>query len=43
MTYNLSLFIIILRFDLSDWKIEDGNKLIQQFTGNWFEYDTISE
>ena len=30
-------------FDSSVWKIEDGNKLIQEFTGNWFGYDTISE
>ena len=33
ITYNRSLFIIILWFDSSDWKIEDRNKLIQQFTG----------
>ena len=29
ITYNQSLLIIILLFDLSDWKIEYGNKLIR--------------
>ena len=33
ITYNWYLFIIILRFYSSFWKIETGNKLIQQLTG----------
>ena len=42
-TYNGYLFIIILEFDLSVLKIEDGNIQIKEFTGHIFGYETISE
>ena len=43
MTYNESLFIIILEFDSTVWNIEDGKIQIQEFTGQIIGYDTISE
>ena len=38
-----NLFIIILEFDATVWKIEDGNIELQELTGKMIGYDTISE
>ena len=43
VTYNGSLFIIIMYFDSIVWKIEDRNIQMQEFTGQMIWYDTISE
>ena len=40
-TYNGYLFIIILKFDSTVWKIEYGNIQIQEFTGQIIGYETI--
>ena len=36
-----NLFIIILEFDATVWKIEDGNIQIKEYTGHIIGYDTI--
>ena len=36
-----NLFIIILEFDATVWKIEDGNIQIEEYTGHIIGYDTI--
>ena len=41
ITYNGSLFIIILEFVSTVLKIEDGNIKIQEFTGQIIGYETI--